>query len=306
MQTRLVLAAKILAAEILVATVAAVPVPAFAQGNGPHDNIDALIEQQAKANKVPAAFVHKVVKRESNYNPRAKGGSALGLMQIKHATARGMGYTGDASGLYDPETNLKYGIAYLATAYRLAKGDIDQAYRYYNRGFYYAAKKLGIDGVITVPDDAPASGTVQTASSSNDFSKLFGLRSSQNAAPVQMASADPRAGIAGTGALAYAAPSGPVGPVEVPLPPRRPAALGGDTTSAPPETPAQVAASSSQPAASRAAPSQNAVVASADLVEVPLPPRRPALAALVRPVTIARRTTAPGEVLEATALPAAQ
>lgn len=302
MQTRLVLAAKILVAVI------AVPVSAFAQGSGPHDNIDALIEQQAKANKVPAAFVHKVVKRESNYNPRAKGGSALGLMQIKHATARGMGYTGDASGLYDPETNLKYGIAYLATAYRLAKGDIDQAYRYYNRGFYYAAKKLGIDGVITVPDDAPA---VQTASSSNDFSKLFGLRSGQPATPVQVASADPRAGIAGTTALAYAAPSGPVGPVEVPLPPRRPAALGGDIAPAPVEAPVQVAAATSAPA--QAAPARNAAVAAAvaaaDLVEVPLPPRRPAatqLAALARPVMSARKATAPAEVLEATALPAGQ
>ncbi|GJE56062.1 MULTISPECIES: transglycosylase SLT domain-containing protein [Methylobacterium] len=298
MQTRLVLAAMVFAA----------PLPAFAQSNGPHDNIDALIEQQAKANKVPAAFVHRVVKRESNYNPRARGGSALGLMQIKHATARGMGYTGDASGLYDPETNLKYGIAYLATAYRLAKGDIDQAYRYYNRGFYYAAKKLGIE--TAVPDEVPASGAVQTASSSNDFSKLFGLRSGQNAAPVQMASADPRAGIAGTTALAYAAPSGSVGPVEVPLPPRRPATLGGDTAPAHAETPVQVAAA---PMAAgvpvQAAPAQNAIVASADLVEVPLPPRRPAatmLASMARPVTTARRTTAPAEVLEATALPAAQ
>lgn len=298
MQTRLVLAAMVFAA----------PLPAFAQGNGPHDNIDALIEQQAKANKVPAAFVHRVVKRESNYNPRARGGSALGLMQIKHATARGMGYTGDASGLYDPETNLKYGIAYLATAYRLAKGDIDQAYRYYNRGFYYAAKKLGIE--TAVPDEAPVSGAVQTASSSNDFSKLFGLRSGQNAAPVQTASADPRVGIAGTTALAYAAPSGPVGPVEVPLPPRRPATLGGDTAPAPAEAPVQVAAApmaAGVPA--QAARAQNAVVASADFVEVPLPPRRPAatmLASMARPVTVARKTTSPAEVLEATALPAAQ
>jgi soluble lytic murein transglycosylase-like protein len=44
-----------------------------------------------RLHKVPEAFVHRVVKRESNYNARAKGGSALGLMQIKHATARGLG-----------------------------------------------------------------------------------------------------------------------------------------------------------------------------------------------------------------------
>jgi soluble lytic murein transglycosylase-like protein len=34
--------------------------------------------------------VHRVIMRESRYNPRAVGhGGALGLMQIKHATARG-------------------------------------------------------------------------------------------------------------------------------------------------------------------------------------------------------------------------
>ena len=97
---------------LLAAAIAVVPAVAF--GQGARDNIDALIEQQAKANGVPASFVHAVVKRESNYNPNAKGGSALGLMQIKHATARSLGYTGDAAGLLDPATNLRYGVAYLA------------------------------------------------------------------------------------------------------------------------------------------------------------------------------------------------
>lgn len=288
---------------VLVALLAvAAPASAFAQSNAARDNIDALIEMQAKANKVPAAFVHKVVKRESNYNPRAKGGSALGLMQIKHATARGLGYKGDAAGLYDPETNLKYGIAYLATAYRLAKGDLDQAYRYYNRGYYYAAKKLGIE--TTVPDEAPPA---QVASSSTDFSKLFGLRSGVSGTTVQTASADPKAGIAGTAALAYAAPSGPAGTVEVPLPPQRPASLGGGAQSLF-DAPAQVATAPAvaAPSASAQVPaSQAKAVASVDLVEVPLPPRRPAatvLASLGRPA--ARKVTA--EVLEATAIPPAQ
>jgi hypothetical protein len=294
---------------LLAASLAVVPAAAF--GQAAHDNIDALIEQQAKANGVPASFVHAVVKRESNYNPRAKGGSALGLMQIKHATARGMGYKGDAAGLYDPETNLKYGIAYLASAYRLAKGDLDQAYRYYNKGFYYAAKRLGIETAVTVPDDTPAAAPVQTASSSNDFSKLFGLSSGQTAAPIRTASADPQAGIAGTTALAYAAPAGPAGSIEVPLPPRRPAALGGEAQG-PAEALEQVSVA---PAVSNSAaqrPSESASpqqVASADLVEVPLPPRRPTaimLAAVARPAAPVHKAVPAAEVLEATALPAAQ
>ncbi|GJD70288.1 transglycosylase SLT domain-containing protein [Methylobacterium gnaphalii] len=295
----------------LAALIAAVPVSALAQSGGARDNIDALIELQAKANKLPAAFVHRVVKRESNYNPRAKGGSALGLMQIKHATARGMGYKGDAAGLYDPETNLKYGIAYLATAYRLARGDLDQAYRYYNKGFYYAAKRLGIETAVAVPDDTLASAPVQTASSSNEFSKLFGLSSGQTAAPLRTASADPQVGIAGATALAYAAPAGPASSVEVPLPPRRPAAFGGETQGSA-EALAQVSVAPAAPTSPSLSPSMSAPPqpgASTDLVEVPLPPRRPAaivLATVARPAASARKLNAPAEVLEATALPAAQ
>jgi soluble lytic murein transglycosylase-like protein len=37
-------------------------------------------------------------------------------MQIKLATARSRGYTGDAEGLRDPDTNLAYGVKYLAGA----------------------------------------------------------------------------------------------------------------------------------------------------------------------------------------------
>jgi ribosomal protein L32 len=163
---------------LLAALLAAAPASAFAL-EAARDNIDALIAEQARANKVPESFVHRVVKRESNYNARAKGGSALGLMQIKHATARGLGYTGDAAGLFDPETNLKYGIAYLAGAYRAAKGDLEQAYRYYNRGYYYAAKRLGIDAT---PPEADSATTVAsaappaTARSANGFDGMFALR----------------------------------------------------------------------------------------------------------------------------------
>ncbi len=188
----------------LAAAIAVAPASAFAQT--PRDNIDALIEQQAKANGVPASFVHAVVKRESNYNPKAKGGSALGLMQIKHATARSLGYTGDAAGLYDPETNLRYGVAYLAGAYRTAQGNLHQAYQYYNRGYYYAAKRQGIPTVV-------ASTVAPVAASASALASLFTGRTPPAPAPVAMAYA--------------AAEPVQVEAVEVPLPPRRPAALAG-------------------------------------------------------------------------------
>jgi soluble lytic murein transglycosylase-like protein len=68
-------------------------------------------------------------------------GGTIGLMQIKLATARGLGYTGTAEGLRDPETNLTYGVKYLAGAYRAAGSDHSRAIHYYASGYYYYAAK---------------------------------------------------------------------------------------------------------------------------------------------------------------------
>jgi soluble lytic murein transglycosylase-like protein len=68
-------------------------------------------------------------------------GDTIGLMQIKLATARGLGYTGTAEGLRDPNTNLTYAVKYLAGAYRAANGNHDRAVSYYASGYYYAAKR---------------------------------------------------------------------------------------------------------------------------------------------------------------------
>jgi soluble lytic murein transglycosylase-like protein len=103
---------------------------------------EAMVASHASANGVPAALVHRVIVRESRYQPRLVGrGGTIGLMQIKLATARGLGYTGDAAGLRDPDTNLAWGVKYLAGAYRAANGDHSRAVRYYASGYYYAAKR---------------------------------------------------------------------------------------------------------------------------------------------------------------------
>jgi soluble lytic murein transglycosylase-like protein len=65
-------------------------------------------------------------------------------MQIKHATARGMGYDGPANGLLDAETNLKYAVKYLRGAWLVADGDEGRADRLYQRGYYYDAKRKGL------------------------------------------------------------------------------------------------------------------------------------------------------------------
>jgi soluble lytic murein transglycosylase-like protein len=118
--------------------------PAVAQ-DASRAKLDALIASHAQANGVPVALVHRVIVRESRYRPGAIGaGGAMGLMQIKLATARGLGYRGSARGLLDAETNLKYAVKYLAGAYRVARGNHDRAVMHYARGYYYAAKRQGM------------------------------------------------------------------------------------------------------------------------------------------------------------------
>jgi soluble lytic murein transglycosylase-like protein len=106
--------------------------------------IDTLVTQHAKAHGVPEALVHRVIKRESGYNPRASSRGNFGLMQIRYATARGMGYMGTASGLLDANTNLTYAVPYLANAYKVAGGNHDRAVALYAGGYYYEAKRKGL------------------------------------------------------------------------------------------------------------------------------------------------------------------
>ena len=103
-------------------------------------NLDALIAQHAAANNVPEDLVRRIIKRESGGNPRVVSRGNYGLMQIKLATARSMGYSGSAAGLLDADTNMTYAVKYLAGAYHVAHGNSNRAVHYYAAGYYYAAK----------------------------------------------------------------------------------------------------------------------------------------------------------------------
>lgn len=106
--------------------------------------IDALITKYAALYEVPEDLVRRVVNRESTFNPLAYNRGHWGLMQIKHATARGMGYDGPANGLLDAETNLKFAVKYLRGAWMVADGNEDQADKLYQSGYYYHAKRKGL------------------------------------------------------------------------------------------------------------------------------------------------------------------
>ena len=103
---------------------------------------DALVAVHAAANNIPEALIHRVIVRESKYQKDLVGScGCIGLMQIKLGTARGLGYTGTAEGLRDPDINLTYAVKYLAGAYGAANSDHKRAMHYYASGYYRAAKR---------------------------------------------------------------------------------------------------------------------------------------------------------------------
>jgi soluble lytic murein transglycosylase-like protein len=106
-----------------------------------------LIAEKAKKHGVPLQLAHAVVAVESNYNPNVTGrASTIGLMQIKHQTARGVGFSGTMQQLYDPATNLEFGMKYLGRAHKMARGDICGTIMRYQGGHY--AKSMSADAVV--------------------------------------------------------------------------------------------------------------------------------------------------------------
>ena len=106
-------------------------------------NLTSLIARHAAANNLPEDLLRRVIKRESGGNPRVISRGNYGLMQIKLATARSMGYRGTAVGLLDADTNMTYAVKYLAGAYHVAGGNANRTVHYYAAGYYYAAKARG-------------------------------------------------------------------------------------------------------------------------------------------------------------------
>ncbi len=116
-------------------TVTAEQFDTSAPAGGPGAALRSRIAAQAKAAGLPPELAEAVIRHESRFNPKVRGRHGeIGLMQIKPQTARALGYTGTAAGLYDVDTNLKWGMAYLAGAYKLAGGDTCGTILRYNAG----------------------------------------------------------------------------------------------------------------------------------------------------------------------------
>ncbi len=101
----------------------------------------AIVSRYAEHYGVPVPLAHAVIRMESNYRPTARGRAGeVGLMQIKPATARGMGYEGSTKALYEPENNIKFGMKYLGEAFRLGGGELCGTILKYNAG--HGAKRM--------------------------------------------------------------------------------------------------------------------------------------------------------------------
>lgn len=111
---------------------------------GETPEIRALIVTYAEVHEIPESLLHRVIQRESGYDPGARNGPYYGLMQILPQTAATMGYDGPAEGLLDAETNLIYAGRYLRGAWIVSGGDEDAAIMWYASGYYYEAKRLGL------------------------------------------------------------------------------------------------------------------------------------------------------------------
>ena len=99
------------------------------------DNVVGLIKAEAPRAGVPTWFALKIAKVESGYNPLVTGGEGeIGVFQMKCQTARGIGYSGSCSGLYNPATNVHWGLRHLSMAVKASGGNLRLAASMHNGG----------------------------------------------------------------------------------------------------------------------------------------------------------------------------
>jgi hypothetical protein len=202
---------------------------------GPHDE---LIAKHAAANGVPEHLVRRVIRVESGGNATAVHAGNYGLMQIRLGTARGLGYSGEAKGLLDPDTNLTYAVRYLAGAYRAAGCDADRAVSLYMRGYYGAPRRACSVSSATVqvvqaemkPADVIKPKVVRTETIATPKSGRAPARPVGNFEPARVAPPQPavvsnppvKLDAAPNTAIIKPEPDAKLEPASVPMPPVRP------------------------------------------------------------------------------------
>ncbi len=84
---------------------------------------------------VPIWFALRIAKVESGYNPNTRGAAGeYGVYQMKCATAKGIGFSGNCSQLLNASTNVEYGLKHLQMAMKLSNGNLKMAASKHNGG----------------------------------------------------------------------------------------------------------------------------------------------------------------------------
>lgn len=96
---------------------------------------ESQILQAATKYGVPVPWIQAVIETESSWVPTVHPtGDGYGLMQLLETTARGLGFTGDVSGLFDPATNIDLGTKYLRQLRNSYGDNFQRVYSAYNSG----------------------------------------------------------------------------------------------------------------------------------------------------------------------------
>lgn len=106
-----------------------------------NDRVVGLIKDMAPRYGVPTWFALRIAKVESGYNPNSRGAAGeYGVYQMKCATAKGIGFSGNCAELLNASTNVRVGLKHLSMAMKLSGGNLKLAASKHNGGL--GRKKL--------------------------------------------------------------------------------------------------------------------------------------------------------------------
>ena len=142
-----------------------------------------FVEKYAEEYKVPEPICYSVIKRESSFDSTAvSSAGAMGLMQITPATfeylCRLLDEEHEVGLLYDPETNIRFGIFYLSVLYERFD-NWDCAFAAYNAGpnrveGWIEEGKVDEDGnLVEIPIEETATYVKRINASIKKYEKLY-------------------------------------------------------------------------------------------------------------------------------------
>lgn len=120
----------------------------YSERYGVSASIAAVIFDVALSERLDPDLAFRMVKLESNFNPRAVSKvGAIGLAQVMPSTAKLFDKSVTREKLFDPRTNLRIGFQYMRRLIHLYDGDVRLALLAYNLGEARvdAARKAGLN-----------------------------------------------------------------------------------------------------------------------------------------------------------------